>query len=155
MVPGSTLRYGSNFCSVTLRPRFSSKVPREAAVSPLPRELTTPPVTKIYFIDSTAIAVPPAPRLQVCPLRCCHSLPALRRFRFRSPAPGVAPASQPTREPTPEISPTEAMPHADIHKSQGASEMEMPLSAPQAGLERLRAHTESYAVKNIRRDRHN
>ena len=30
-MPGSTLRYGSNFCSATLRPRFSSSVPSEAA----------------------------------------------------------------------------------------------------------------------------
>jgi hypothetical protein len=27
-------------------------VPSEAAVSPLPSELTTPPVTKMYFISS-------------------------------------------------------------------------------------------------------
>src|SRR3989442_14902551 len=49
MVPGSTLRYGSNFCNATFRPRFSNSVPSEAAVSPLPKELTTPPVTKMYF----------------------------------------------------------------------------------------------------------
>src|SRR3954447_18793393 len=47
MVPGSTLMYGSNFCSRTLRPRRSSSIPIEAHVSPLPRELTTPPVTKM------------------------------------------------------------------------------------------------------------
>src|SRR5580700_7414954 len=49
MVPGSTLRYGSHFCRVTLRPRLSSKQPMEAAATPFPREETTPPVTKIYF----------------------------------------------------------------------------------------------------------
>src|SRR6185295_12180188 len=49
MVPGSTFRYGSNFCSVTLRPRLSSRQPRLAAAIPLPKEETTPPVTKIYF----------------------------------------------------------------------------------------------------------
>ena len=39
--------YGSNFCSRTRRPRCSSSMPIEAQVSPLPSELTTPPVTKI------------------------------------------------------------------------------------------------------------
>lgn len=33
-----------------LRPRASSRVPIEAAARPFPREETTPPVTKIYFI---------------------------------------------------------------------------------------------------------
>src|SRR5215212_5950977 len=47
MVPGSTLMYGSNFCSRTLSPRRSSSIPIEAHVRPLPRELTTPPVTKM------------------------------------------------------------------------------------------------------------
>src|SRR5437773_867742 len=47
MVPGSTLMYGSNFCSRTRRPRCSSSMPIEALVRPLPRELTTPPVTKM------------------------------------------------------------------------------------------------------------
>src|SRR5436189_6482620 len=47
MVPGSTLMYGSNFCSRMRRPRCSSNMPIEAQVSPLPRELTTPPVTKM------------------------------------------------------------------------------------------------------------
>src|SRR5882762_3179490 len=49
MVPGSTFRYGSHFCRVTLSPRLSSRQPMEAAATPLPREETTPPVTKIYF----------------------------------------------------------------------------------------------------------
>src|ERR1700684_3341396 len=49
MVPGSTFRYGSHFGRVTLRPRLSSKQPIEAAATPLPREETTPPVTKMYF----------------------------------------------------------------------------------------------------------
>src|SRR5579871_4266320 len=33
----------------TLRPRLSRRVPMEAAATPLPREDTTPPVTKMYF----------------------------------------------------------------------------------------------------------
>ena len=49
IVPGSTLRYGSNFCTCTLRPRDFSSRPSEAAVMPLPRDETTPPVTKTYL----------------------------------------------------------------------------------------------------------
>src|SRR5580704_4719711 len=49
MVPGSTFRYGSHFWKVTRRPRLSSRQPIDAAATPLPREETTPPVTKIYF----------------------------------------------------------------------------------------------------------
>src|SRR5579862_3552415 len=49
MVPGSTFRYGSNFIRLTFNPRLSSRHPIEAAASPLPREDTTPPVTKMYF----------------------------------------------------------------------------------------------------------
>src|SRR5271154_6786915 len=42
--------YGSSFCIRTLRPRCSSSMPIEALVSPLPSELTTPPVTKICLV---------------------------------------------------------------------------------------------------------
>src|ERR1700730_2849959 len=49
IVPGSTFRYGSHFWRVTRRPRLSSRQPIDAAATPLPREETTPPVTKIYF----------------------------------------------------------------------------------------------------------
>src|SRR5215472_9081072 len=49
MVPGSTFRYGSHFCKVTLKPRLSRRQPIEEAATPFPREETTPPVTKIYF----------------------------------------------------------------------------------------------------------
>src|SRR5712675_940525 len=47
IVPGSTFRYGSNFCSETVNPRLSSRQPIDAAAIPLPRDETTPPVTKI------------------------------------------------------------------------------------------------------------
>src|SRR5690348_5632674 len=47
MVPGSTLMYGSSFINVTLRPRASRMDASEADAMPLPREDTTPPVTKI------------------------------------------------------------------------------------------------------------
>src|SRR5712691_5259493 len=36
---------------LTVRPRLSSRHPIEAAANPLPREDTTPPVTKMYFAD--------------------------------------------------------------------------------------------------------
>src|SRR5215475_302447 len=49
IVPGSTLRYGSNFWSWTRSPRALSRRPSEAATIPLPRADTTPPVTKTYF----------------------------------------------------------------------------------------------------------
>src|SRR3984893_3663273 len=49
IVPGSTLRYGSHFCRVTLKPRLSRRQPIEEAATPFPSEETTPPVTKIYF----------------------------------------------------------------------------------------------------------
>src|SRR3712207_9307936 len=35
---------------VTRRPRLESRAPSELAVSPLPREETTPPVTKTNFV---------------------------------------------------------------------------------------------------------
>ena len=34
----------------TVRPLCSNKAPSAAEVSPLPRDETTPPVTKIYFV---------------------------------------------------------------------------------------------------------
>src|SRR5215469_7594346 len=49
IVPGSTLRYGSNFCSWTRSPRAFSRRPSEAATIPFPSAETTPPVTKTYF----------------------------------------------------------------------------------------------------------
>src|SRR5215471_12132212 len=49
IVPGSTLRYGSNFWSCTRRPRDLSSRPSEAATMPFPSAETTPPVTKTYF----------------------------------------------------------------------------------------------------------
>src|SRR4051812_857640 len=49
IVPGSTFRYGSNFCSWTRSPRDFSRRPSEAATIPLPSAETTPPVTKTYF----------------------------------------------------------------------------------------------------------
>src|SRR6516164_5850069 len=50
IVPGSTLMYGSSLRKVMSRPRFSRRAPMLAEASPFPRELTTPPVTKMYFV---------------------------------------------------------------------------------------------------------
>src|ERR1051325_1807821 len=49
IVPGSTFRYGSNFCSCTRNPRAFRRRPSEAATIPFPSADTTPPVTKTYF----------------------------------------------------------------------------------------------------------
>ena len=57
MVPGSTLIYGSSFCMRTRSPRCSNNMPIEALVSPLPSELTTPPVTKNMFTHRKALLV--------------------------------------------------------------------------------------------------
>src|SRR5713101_226155 len=46
--------YGSIFWSVTLKPRASRSAPIDAAASPLPRDDTTPPVTKMYFVATSA-----------------------------------------------------------------------------------------------------
>src|SRR6185369_12523435 len=44
--------YGSSLMRVTLRPRDSRIAAREAEAIPLPRELTTPPVTKTNLVMS-------------------------------------------------------------------------------------------------------
>src|SRR6267154_6622168 len=59
IVPGSTFRYGSNFCSVTRSPRLSSRHPIDAAAMPLPRDETTPPVTNMYLaIGISSVLIP-------------------------------------------------------------------------------------------------
>src|SRR5581483_8774684 len=65
IVPGSTLMYGSNFWTCTFRPRAFSRRPSEAAVIPLPRDETTPPVTKTYLVGRPPAPAPakPAPAL--------------------------------------------------------------------------------------------
>src|SRR4030042_5316932 len=52
IVPGSTLIYGSSFCTETDIERLFKILPMEATLIPLPTELTTPPVTKIYLLIS-------------------------------------------------------------------------------------------------------
>src|SRR5918997_583089 len=51
IVPGSTFRYGSSFCMETLSPRATRRLPRLEAVSPLPSEEATPPVTKRCLVS--------------------------------------------------------------------------------------------------------
>src|SRR5919109_2667029 len=71
IVPGSTFRYGSNFCTCTRSPRAFNRRPSEAAVIPLPSDETTPPVTKTYFVGR-ALTLPPSQSIEVreacCPL---------------------------------------------------------------------------------------
>src|SRR5579864_6704495 len=79
MVPGSTLMYGSNFWMVTLRPRSTRRRPNEAAAMPLPRELTTPPVTKMYLVELTNSPLSGAGLTRV------PRTPGLRRYQRRGP----------------------------------------------------------------------
>src|SRR6478736_3435093 len=57
IVPGSTFRYGSSFCITTRRPRAVRRLPRLAAVKPLPREETTPPVTKMCLVTPEPVLI--------------------------------------------------------------------------------------------------
>src|ERR671935_1360573 len=79
IVPGSTLMYGSNFWTWTLRPRAFSRRPSDAAVMPLPRDETTPPVTKTYFGGRAATSVPPGASRSL--LRCEEQARQGRRER--------------------------------------------------------------------------
>src|SRR5699024_10970309 len=47
--------YGSSLRWVTLMPRDSRMAPSEAAAMPLPKEDTTPPVTKTYLVMGTLL----------------------------------------------------------------------------------------------------
>src|SRR2546423_1133438 len=59
IVPGSTFRYGSNFCTWTLRPRAFRSRPSDAATIPFPRPETTPPVTNTYFVARSVVTQSP------------------------------------------------------------------------------------------------
>src|ERR1044071_8976378 len=65
IVPGSTLRYGSNFCACTVSPRALSSRPSEAATMPLPSPETTPPVTKTYFVGRALTSDLPSERVEL------------------------------------------------------------------------------------------
>src|SRR5215210_8877470 len=107
MVPGSTLIYGSNFCIVTLSPRSTRRRPKEAAAMPFPSEDTTPPVTKMYFVelglvvirpalDMRASELPPAEDPRWCQSQAAPSPPAgPPRRSIRYAAPATAPIARP------------------------------------------------------------
>src|SRR5215210_1017403 len=89
MVPGSTLMYGSNFWSTTLKPRLLSNIPSAAALVPLPMDDTTPPVTKIYLVS---LIYTPKERTSATPLPSLlvgkgEEQPAVRR--------GIIPSRKP------------------------------------------------------------
>src|SRR5512138_846288 len=56
--------YGSSLRWLTSSPRFSRSAPMDAAASPLPRELTTPPVTNMYFVFLPRFTMVSAPLLR-------------------------------------------------------------------------------------------
>src|SRR5690606_2022756 len=53
----------SSFCIVTRRPRDLRSRPREEAVRPLPKELATPPVTKMCLVTELQPTAP-SPRIR-------------------------------------------------------------------------------------------
>jgi len=54
---GVDVDIGSNFWIVTLYPLACSNLPSDDAMIPLPRDETTPPVTKMYFVSATICVV--------------------------------------------------------------------------------------------------
>ena len=49
-MPASMFKYGSIFIEVTCKPQDLRRAPRLLAITPFPRPLITPPVTRMYFI---------------------------------------------------------------------------------------------------------
>src|SRR5438552_19045009 len=72
--------YGSIFCSVTRKPRASRSDPIEAAARPLPNDDTTPPVTKMYFVATSASSRRPVSDL-------CDLHRAVRDASVKTPVP--------------------------------------------------------------------
>src|SRR2546427_3956888 len=72
--------YGSIFCSVTRKPRASRSDPIEAAARPLPNDDTTPPVTKMYFVATSASSRHPVSDL-------CDLHRAVRDASVQTPVP--------------------------------------------------------------------
>src|SRR6187549_2173773 len=89
MVPGSTLRYGSNFSRFTLNPRLSSRQPIEADANPLPKDETTPPVTKMNFLSIYI-----SPSLLACRFPTIHFELQQHECGTRVPTLVVAPIAQ-------------------------------------------------------------
>src|SRR5260370_40394803 len=155
MVPGSTFRYGSNFCSVTRSPRLSSRHPMDAAAMPLPRDETTPPVTNMYLaigIPSVFISTKTVQKVQPLvrdpaayprPETRTRFLPRGYDTHFRGPA--IAPAAPHARGDPPEARSRRAGNRADTHKYQYVcNEPRSP-----------RAHREWCSAKNTWRRRPN
>ena len=95
--------YGSSLIIVTRRPRHLSSRPSEDAVSPLPREEETPPVTKTYLLTLstswrttlTLVHLRGAPRgpwrrLRAIPRHGAWPMPMLAVPTASSPAPSPA-----------------------------------------------------------------
>src|ERR1700722_17919650 len=111
MVPGSTFKYGSNFCSDTRSPRLSSRQPMEAAAMPFPSDETPPPVTKMYLamdipLSASSKMVQRVPTLAPDPPEC---RPPTIHIRFpprghdgRSRSPAIVPAVPSARGDPPE-----------------------------------------------------
>src|SRR5262245_31198627 len=96
--------YGSIFCSVTRKPRASNSDPIEAAASPLPKDDTTPPVTKMNFVVTSrppflfghAVETAPCPvhilglpdlsPVYAVELRCHGAVPIPTASRTHAPA---------------------------------------------------------------------
>src|SRR5207253_9343995 len=62
LVPGWPVRYGSNFCAWTCRPRALSRRPSAPATLPRPSADTTPPVTKTYLVGAFELTRGPVGR---------------------------------------------------------------------------------------------
>src|SRR5437667_220887 len=92
--------YGSILRRVTWKPRASSSDPMEAAASPLPRDETTPPVTKMNF-GVTGDLLSWSARVSTDPGRRAHPPVSARARRASSlsrrtaPARRAAPAGRP------------------------------------------------------------
>src|SRR5579863_1672495 len=130
MVPGSTFKYGSNFCRVTRSPRLSSKQPMEAAAMPLPRDDTTPPVTNMYLVaginsaPTSIMMVQTAWRHARDPeayrRRKTHSRFPRRGCDGHSPTPATAPDVRPARGDPQEDQCRQAETRAGKHKDRCA-----------------------------------
>ena len=59
------LMYGSNFWMVTLKPRESNKRAMDDEMMPLPKDDTTPPVTKIYLVSTILKILIQAAKVQI------------------------------------------------------------------------------------------
>src|SRR3989304_2646589 len=106
MVPASTLMYGSILSSVTRKPRASSSEPMEAAARPLPRDDTTPPVTKMNFgVTGTLLSSSALRSNRRRPRAHRPSSARARRVSGRAtgraPAPPARPAPRPRPPPPP------------------------------------------------------